>query len=94
MSAIFRPMPIIKSAKKALRSSARKNVFNVARKEAMKESVKDVRKLAAAGQKAEATKDLATAYKAIDKAAKGGTIKKNAASRKKSRLAKFINKSK
>ena len=87
-------MPIIKSAKKALRSSARKQTFNVARKEAMKESVKDVRKLVVAGKKAEATKDLAVAYKAIDKAMKTGVIKKNAAARKKSRLAKLINKAK
>ncbi|KKT08311.1 MAG: 30S ribosomal protein S20, partial [Candidatus Nomurabacteria bacterium GW2011_GWB1_43_20] len=35
---------------------------------------------------------LSKAYKAIDKAAKGNTIKKNAASRKKSRLAKAIKK--
>lgn len=43
---------------------------------------------------AEAEKSLAAAYKAIDKAAKGGVIKKNAASRKKSRLAKAIGRAK
>ena len=37
-------------------------------------------------------KELANAYKAIDKAAKRGTIKKQTAARKKSRLAKLVNK--
>ncbi len=45
-----------------------------------------VRKLIATDTK-EAAKSLSAAYQAIDKAAKGGVIKKNTASRKKSRLA-------
>ena len=87
-------MPITKSAKKALRGSTRKHVTNVARKENMKGAIKDVKKLIIAGDKAKAQKDLSAAYKAIDKAAKRGVIKKNTASRKKSRLAKFIKNSK
>lgn len=81
-------MPIIKSAKKALRSSRRKRVINDRRKRAMKETIKDTRKLVA-DPKAAAAK-LREAYQAIDKAAKSGVIKKNAASRKKSRLAKAL----
>lgn len=83
-------MPIIKSAKKALRSSAKKKVFNDRRRKAVKETVKEVKKLLAAGKKAEAQKAINEAYKALDKAAKTGVIKKNAASRKKSRLMRAI----
>ncbi|HYF28929.1 MAG TPA: 30S ribosomal protein S20 [Candidatus Paceibacterota bacterium] len=82
-------MAITKSAKKAHRASLRKHVFNVRRKRALTDTTKTVRKLVATDTKA-AEASLAAAYKAIDKAAKTGVIKKNAASRKKSRLAKAI----
>ena len=55
----------------------------------MKAAVKTARKLKTEN-KDEALKQLAVAYKAIDKAAKRGVIKKGAADRKKSRLAKFL----
>jgi small subunit ribosomal protein S20 len=83
-------MPIIRSAKKAHEASLRKQVFNVRRKRAMKDAVKDVRSHVSAGKLKEAQEGLTTAYKAIDKAAKRGVIKKNTADRKKSRLAKFV----
>ena len=83
-------MPIIKSAKKALRGSERKRVFNVRRKRAMKSVIKEITKLVSVGNKKEAEGKLPTAYKAIDKATKRGVIKKNNASRKKSRLTKMI----
>ncbi|MCX6714150.1 MAG: 30S ribosomal protein S20 [Candidatus Vogelbacteria bacterium] len=83
-------MPIIKSAKKALKSSARKKVFNDRRSKVMKSSIKDVKKLVLDKQSAEARKKLSEAYQAIDKAAKRGIIKKNTASRKKSRLSKLV----
>lgn len=76
-------MAITKSAKKAHRASLRKRVVNVRRAKALKETTKDARKEMTA-------ESLAKAYQAIDKAAKRGIIKKNAASRKKSRLAKAI----
>ncbi len=82
-------MAITKSAKKAHRVSLRKHVFNVRRKRALTETVKTVKKLMATDTK-EAAKSLSAAYKAIDKAAKRGIIKKNTASRKKSRLALAI----
>lgn len=81
-------MPIIKSARKALRSSKNKKVFNDRRKKAMKVAVKEVKKLTGPEAKAK----LSEAYKAIDKAAKRGVIKKNTAARKKSRLAKAVKK--
>jgi small subunit ribosomal protein S20 len=80
-------MPITKSAKKALRGSARKGEFNQHRKDELKSSLKNIEKLVKEGKKDEAVKALALAYKAIDKAAKRGIIKKNTASRKKSRLS-------
>ena len=85
-------MPITSSAKKALRNSKKMRVFNVRRKEIMAESIKNIKKLVKEKKGEEAKKLLAAAYKAIDKAAKGNTIKKNAASRRKSRLAKMIKK--
>ena len=85
-------MPITKGAKKALRTSVRKKVFNIRRKRIIKDEVKTVEKLVKAGKGAEAMKELSKAYKALDKAAKMNTIKKNTASRKKSRLAKAIKK--
>ncbi len=84
-------MPITKSAKKALRGSSKKEVFNLRRKRTMKGAVKEITKLTSAGNKKDAEAKLSEAYKAIDKAAKRGVIKKNTASRKKSRLAKSIN---
>ena len=85
-------MPITKSAKKALRGSARKRGFNIKRKEAMKSAVKDVKKLVSEKKGSDALKSLKAAYQAIDKAAKRGVIKKNTAARKKSRLAAQIKK--
>ena len=87
-------MPITSSAKKALRGSARKRVFNLRRKRAMKEVIKKTQKLISTGNAKEAGELLPQAYKAIDKAAKRGVIKKNTASRKKSRLSAQIKKAK
>ena len=86
-------MPIIKSAKKALRSSARKRVYNVRRQKNVDSTVKDVKKLITGNKKEEAKKALSLAYQALDKAAKAGTIKKGAADRKKSRLSALLKKS-
>lgn len=80
-------MPIIKGAKKALRASDRKAVFNLRRKRVLRIEVKNIKDLIKEGKVAEATKSLPAAYKALDKAAKMSTITKNHASRKKSRLA-------
>lgn len=82
-------MPITKSAKKNIRVSGRKKAINDRRKKVMKEVIKKIEKTVKADKK-EAEKMLATAYQAIDKAAKRGVIKKNNASRKKSRLTKLV----
>ncbi|MCI0620056.1 30S ribosomal protein S20 [Candidatus Wolfebacteria bacterium] len=83
-------MAIKQSAKKALRVSARKRVFNLRRTRTMRDAIKDVVTLVGAGEPKEAAAQLPAAYKAIDKAAKRGIIKKNTAARKKSRLARSI----
>ena len=85
-------MPIIKSAKKSLLQNARRRVFNQRRIKKMKSLVKQTQALIKAQKKEEALKLLPASYKAIDKAAKRGVIKKNTASRKKSRLTKAIQK--
>jgi small subunit ribosomal protein S20 len=85
-------MPITKGAKKALRASDRKAVFNLRRKRVLKTEVKNIRDLIKEGKVEEAQKSLPSAYKALDKAAKMNTITKNHASRKKSRLAQAIKK--
>ncbi len=69
------------SAKKAARVEDRRRVFNLRRSKTMKDAVKE------AG-KAKDAASLSTAFKAIDKAAKRGVIKKNTAARMKSRLAR------
>jgi small subunit ribosomal protein S20 len=83
-------MPIIKSAKKALRGSERKRVFNIRRQKKVETAVKDIKKLVGEKKVKEAKAALALAYKALDKAAKAGTIKKGAADRRKSRLSALI----
>ncbi|MDP2593584.1 MAG: 30S ribosomal protein S20 [bacterium] len=85
-------MAITKSAKKAWRTSLRKKVFNDKRKTQVKKAIKKVQKLLNEKNVDEARKFLSSAYKALDKAAKGNTIKKGKAARKKSRLAKMLNK--
>ncbi len=85
-------MAITKSAKKALRVSDRKKIVNDRIKKTLKEEVKSVR-TKVAKKVTVAVADLSAAFKALDKAAKRGTIKKGNADRKKSRLAKAVAKS-
>jgi len=82
-------MPIIKSAKKAIRGSLRKKAFNDRQKHAMKDVIKKIEKVAKIN-KGEAEKLLSSAYAIIDKGAKKGVIKKNNAARKKSRLSRLV----
>ncbi|MBN2093988.1 MAG: 30S ribosomal protein S20 [Candidatus Zambryskibacteria bacterium] len=82
-------MPITKSAKKALRSSKKKKVFNLRRKNEMQNVMKEYKKLVVNKKPEEAKKLIPKIQKAIDKAEKRGIIKKNNASRKKARLIKI-----
>ncbi len=81
-------MANIKSSIKRIKTNAKKRASNVPVKARVKTSVKKIFK---AEDKKEA---LRKATKDIDKAAKKGVIKKQTAARKKSRLAKKVNKDK
>jgi small subunit ribosomal protein S20 len=85
-------MAITKSAKKAIRQSAKRKEQNIVYKNKIKTLVKEARILVSTKKLAEAKKLLPEIYKALDKAAKVGVIKKNNASRRKSRLTKLIDK--
>lgn len=79
-----------KSAKKAIRVSARKNVINLRTKRSYKTAVKDVKKALVKKDAKKAETDLSKAYKEIDKAVKKNVIHKNTAARYKSKLAKKV----
>ena len=83
-------MPITSSAKKAIRVSARKKLVNDRRTRTMKDEIKKLEKAVKAGKKEDAAKMMAVTFAAIDKAAKRGVIKKNTASRKKSRMSRLV----
>jgi small subunit ribosomal protein S20 len=83
-------MAITKNAKKANRVSLRKRVANDARRRTMKEAVKEVRNNVVAKDQKAIKSNLSLAFKALDKAAKKGVIKKGTADRKKARLARSI----
>ncbi len=87
-------MAITKGAKKAVRSSSRKRIFNVRRKAQLRDTLKTFRSHVHDGKTKEATALLPNVYQALDKAAKRGVIKPNTASRKKSRLAQKLVKTK
>lgn len=82
-------MPITKSAKRALRGSLRKKASNDRQKKAMKYTIKKVERLVREKKVDEAKKLLPAVYQVIDKTAKKGIIKKNNASRKKSRMSRI-----
>lgn len=82
-------MPNTKSAIKALRQNQRRRAVNLVKKRELKDIIRKTRKAAAAHQLEEARKLLPLAFKKLDKAAKTNFIKKNKASRLKSRLTKL-----
>jgi len=83
-------MPNKKSAKKELRKNIKRNAANKRVANKLKTLVKaDLKKIQANDKSVK--ENLNQTIKAIDKAAKKGIIKKNTASRKKSRLMKKIN---
>ena len=79
-------MPITSSAKKALRASKKKRVFNIRRKSTIEKSLKEFRRLIVSKYVAAATKLIPDIYQALDKAVKTNLIKENTASRTKSRV--------
>ena len=84
-------MPNIKSAKKRMRSNAKKATVNTFVTSSMKTAVKNFEKEAKANNKEEANNKLNIAIQRIDKAMSSGKIHKNKAARLKSRLTKMKN---
>jgi small subunit ribosomal protein S20 len=77
---------------KRLRQSKLRRTRNVARKTAVKKAVKAVRAAAATGDVTGAAVKVRTATTLLAKAAKTGTLHKNTAARRISRVAKAANK--
>ena len=84
-------MPNIKSAKKRVLTSAKKNEQNILVDSRMKNSIKKLEKTVKSGNKEESAKELNITLKNIDKEQSAGLIHKNNAARKKSRLTKAVN---
>ena len=84
-------MPNITSAKKRVRSNARKAEVNTLVRSSMRTAVKNVEKTVTAGTKEEASNKLNIALQRIDKACNSGLVHKNKAARLKSRLTKAVN---
>ncbi|HBG01482.1 MAG TPA: 30S ribosomal protein S20 [Firmicutes bacterium] len=78
-----------KSAEKRMRVNSAKRASNVARRSALRTTIKKY-EAAVANDPANAPSHLQKAIKALDKAAANGIIHKNAASRKKSRLTRHL----
>jgi small subunit ribosomal protein S20 len=86
-------MAITKAAKKSLRQSKRRRKINMKRWKNLRALLKEVKLLISQKKEEEVKKLLPKIYKILDKSAKTGLIKKNTASRRKSRISKSINKS-
>jgi len=84
-------MPNTKSAEKRVRSNARKAARNQSVKSSVKTFEKKFLELATAGKLDEAKAALSVATSAYARAAKGGVLKRETASRKASRLQLHLN---
>ncbi|MBQ8137740.1 MAG: 30S ribosomal protein S20 [Clostridia bacterium] len=84
-------MPNIQSAKKRVKVSEKKNLRNRMVKSAVKTSIKKFNAALAEGAQPAAAQ-LSVTTSAIDKAVSKGVMHKNAANRKKARMALAINK--
>lgn len=83
-------MPIIKSAKKRVKTAAKANLRNTRTRRDMREAIKALNKALQSGKSAEVNKLQREAVSAIDTATKKAVIHKNKAARFKSRLAKQV----
>ena len=79
------------SAKKRIRQNAKRRARNRWRRKQIKGAVDAFEASLQGGKVEEAKEQLQQVYRRLDKVAAKGTIHKNAAARKKSRLAKRLN---
>ncbi len=84
-------MPNIKSAKKRMRSNAKKAEVNAVITTSMRTAIKKFEKEVKAGNKEAASNNLNIAIQRVDKAMSSGKVHKNKAARLKSRLTKMMN---
>ncbi len=84
-------MPNTESAKKRVRQTKKRNALNNWRKRQIKDQTKAFLKTITAGDAAAAEVEFRKVAAILDKVATKNTIHKNAASRRKSRLAKRLN---
>lgn len=84
-------MPNIKSAKKRMRSNAKKADVNTLVTSSMKTAIKKFEKEVKAGNKEEASNNLNIAMQRIDKAVSSKLVHKNKAARLKKRLMNLMN---
>lgn len=84
-------MPNIKSAKKRMRSNAKKADVNTLVSSSMKTAIKKFEKEVKAGNKDEASNNLNIALQRVDKAVSSNLVHKNKAARIKTRLMKMMN---
>ncbi len=85
-------MAITQSAKKAIRQNKKRRIQNLVYINKIKKLLKEAKTLVLQKKDKEAKELLPKVYEILDKAAKVGIIKKNNASRRKSRMAKMIDK--
>ena len=85
-------MAITKSAKKAIRQNKTRRAKNLIYINKIKKVLKEAKTFVTQKKIKEAKDILPKVYEILDKAAKVGIIKKNNASRRKSRMAKMVEK--
>ena len=85
-------MPIIKSAIKRNRQAAKRRSLNLKVRASVKADVRALTDVVAAGEAKVIAEAFQAAQSEIDRAVKKGTLHKNTASRKKSRLSAMITK--
>jgi small subunit ribosomal protein S20 len=79
------------SAKKRVRQNARRRARNRARKDVLKDAIKTFNTALTGGDVTKAETEFRNTTRRLDKIAAKGTIHKNTAARKRSRLAKRLN---
>ncbi|MCC3380108.1 30S ribosomal protein S20 [Paenibacillus farraposensis] len=84
-------MPNIKSAIKRVKTSDKRRALNASQKSALRTAVKAADTALVGNEVEAAAEAFKVAAKKLDKAVTKGLIHKNAAARKKSRLAKKLN---
>ncbi len=84
-------MPVIKSAQKRVRVTARKQLRNKSVRSLCKTNITKAEKLILSGQREASQKAVVTAVSSLDRAAAKGVIHPNNAARRKTRLMKKLN---